>query len=388
MMKTKLTLVVGTVVFVAATHPGFAQTREATTKELLGRAQSQSGKRAVEDLIDKLRGARQGGAASPSAAGAAAATPAPGPQVATPPSQTPSSQTPAAAPAPMLAAPAVAAPPPGAAPQPAAGPAVPAAVATPAPPAAPASIPDAPRQAAAPPPASAPGSDAGARPATEATPATPATAVVAPRTPGPAVRAISQPSVPAVDETTQTPTLTRGADDPQTTPTAPGAAPVQSVSGSPPVVVRPTVKSIISRPFASDTEMAKAPETAEKLNLPRADVEVLFDLDSAAVTALAKVSLDQLGAALTDPRLAGQKFVVAGHTDGYGPDGYNVVLSQRRAEAVRQYMIDTFKLDPANLIARGFGKSQLKNKRNPFAKENRRVQIINWTSQTAGEGGN
>ncbi|MEZ5849731.1 MAG: OmpA family protein [Hyphomicrobiaceae bacterium] len=371
MMKTKLTLVVGTVAFVAATHPGFAQTREATTKELLGRAQSQSGKRAVEDLIDKLRGARQGGAAAPSAAGAAAATPAPGPQVATPPSQTPSSQTPAAAPAPMLAAPAVAAPPPGAAPQPAAGPAVPAAVATP-----------------APPPASAPGSDAGARPATEAAPATPATAVVAPRTPGPAVRAISQPSVPAVDETTQTPTLTRGADDPQTPPPAPDAAPVQSVSGSPPVVVRPTVKSIISRPFASDTEMAKAPETAEKLNLPRADVEVLFDLDSAAVTALAKVSLDQLGAALTDPRLAGQKFVVAGHTDGYGPDGYNVVLSQRRAEAVRQYMIDTFKLDPANLIARGFGKSQLKNKRNPFAKENRRVQIINWTSQTAGEGGN
>lgn len=383
MMKTKLTLVVGTVAFVAATHPGFAQTREATTKELLGRAQSQSGKRAVEDLIDKLRGARQGGAAAPSAAGAAAPTPAPGAQAATPPLQSPP-----AAPAPMLAAPAVAAPPPGAAPQPAAGLAVPAAVATPAPPAAPASVPDAPRQAAAPPPAPAPGGDAGARPTTEAAPATPATAVVVPRAPGPAVRAISQPSVPAVDETTQTPTLTRGADDPQTPPPAPGAAPVQSVSGSPPVVVRPTVKSIISRPFASDTEMAKAPETAEKLNLPRADVEVLFDLDSAAVTVLAKVSLDQLGAALTDPRLAGQKFVVAGHTDGYGPDGYNVVLSQRRAEAVRQYMIDTFKLDPANLIARGFGKSQLKNKRNPFAKENRRVQIINWTSQTAGEGGN
>ena len=128
--------------------------------------------------------------------------------------------------------------------------------------------------------------------------------------------------------------------------------------------------------------------TGEAVRVDAPDVEVLFDLDSAAVTALAKVSLDQLGAALTDPRLAGQKFVVAGHTDGYGPDGYNVVLSQRRAEAVRQYMIDTFKLDPANLIARGFGKSQLKNKRNPFAKENRRVQIINWTSQTAGEGGN
>ncbi len=37
-----------------------------------------------------------------------------------------------------------------------------------------------------------------------------------------------------------------------------------------------------------------------------------------------------------------------------------------------------------SFAARGFGKSQLKNRANPLADENRRVQVINWTSLEAG----
>ena len=129
--------------------------------------------------------------------------------------------------------------------------------------------------------------------------------------------------------------------------------------------------------------MVRAPEIADKMNLPRADLEVFFNFDSAEVTAQAMELLQTLGQALADPRLAGSKFVIAGHTDGRGTVAYNLALSQRRAEAVRKFVIENFQIDPSNLVARGFGKQRLKNPRVPLADENRRVQIINWTSQAA-----
>lgn len=370
MISQKLPLALGLVALTTVVQPAFAQSGEATVKELLGRAQTESGKRAVEDLIDKLSGARNGGAARQQSP---AASPPAGPRDAAP------------APTAPIAAPAVVPQPPAASVPPSTSTeAAPAVVVTPAPapPAAP---------VATQPPATARQTATEAPAKSAATPPTSTPAVV-PRPRGPASLAIAPPASPQSPASAAQPTLTPGADEPPAAaaataqPRATDAAPARPVTAPPqPVVVRPTVKSLVAKPFASDAEMAKAPEMAEKLDLPRADIEVLFDLDSAHVTARARETLDTLGAALADPRLAGQKFVVAGHTDGYGPDSYNVQLSQRRADAVRQYMIQTFDIAPANLIARGFGESQLKNKRNPFAPENRRVQIINWTSQTAGE---
>jgi outer membrane protein OmpA-like peptidoglycan-associated protein len=48
--------------------------------------------------------------------------------------------------------------------------------------------------------------------------------------------------------------------------------------------------------------------------------------------------------------------IVEGHTDSTGSDAYNQALSQRRADAVLNYLVR--KGVPANrLTARGFGKS-------------------------------
>lgn len=126
--------------------------------------------------------------------------------------------------------------------------------------------------------------------------------------------------------------------------------------------------------------MARAPEIASEKGLPTVDIEVLFAYDSHEVSPPAAESLMNLGRALADPRLAGQKFVIAGHTDAKGAAHYNLGLSERRAQAVRGFLIEHFKLAPESLIARGFGESRLKNPRNPLGPENRRVQIINWTS--------
>ncbi len=127
--------------------------------------------------------------------------------------------------------------------------------------------------------------------------------------------------------------------------------------------------------------MARAPEIAAAKGLPSADVEVLFPFDSSAITPKAAESLMTLGRALADERLAGSKWVIAGHTDAKGRPSYNLALSNRRADAVRGFLIENFKLKPDQLISRGFGESRLKDPANPQGPANRRVQIINWSSE-------
>ena len=50
--------------------------------------------------------------------------------------------------------------------------------------------------------------------------------------------------------------------------------------------------------------------------------------------------------------------------------------SQRRAEAIREALINPFGISPARLEAVGLGEEQLLKPSNPDAAENRRVQLI------------
>lgn len=165
-------------------------------------------------------------------------------------------------------------------------------------------------------------------------------------------------------------------------PVGTGAEPTASV-GQPigPAAVFPSGSAPAG---ISDAVMAKAPDIAKDKGLPTIDVEVLFDFNSTDVTPVAAEGLMTLGRALADPRLADGKFVIAGHTDAKGSQPFNQALSDRRAQAVRGFLIEHFKIAPDNLIARGFGETRLKNPGNPHGPENRRVQVINWTSQVSG----
>ena len=106
---------------------------------------------------------------------------------------------------------------------------------------------------------------------------------------------------------------------------------------------------------------------------------VNFAYDSADLTSDARITLDRLGTALRDPRLGEFSFVIAGHTDATGGAEYNQKLSERRAEAVRNYLIAQFGIKADRLTAEGFGKSQLLDPEHPEDGVNRRVQIINTT---------
>jgi outer membrane protein OmpA-like peptidoglycan-associated protein len=110
---------------------------------------------------------------------------------------------------------------------------------------------------------------------------------------------------------------------------------------------------------------------------PKIDLEIYFDFDSAAITRKAEPQLNQLGEALRDPRLENAVVVLSGHTDAKGSQEYNQKLSERRAEAVKKYLVENLKIPADDLSTAGYGKRDLKDPAHPFAAENRRVQIVN-----------
>jgi len=73
---------------------------------------------------------------------------------------------------------------------------------------------------------------------------------------------------------------------------------------------------------------------------------------------------------------------IIGHTDSRGKDWYNQALSQRRANAVKQYLIAKFNVDPARLTAIGKGEAEPiadNNTAEGRAKNRRVVAVIKTT---------
>ena len=110
---------------------------------------------------------------------------------------------------------------------------------------------------------------------------------------------------------------------------------------------------------------------------PSVDLEINFEYNSDRLSAKAMPQVSALGEALSSADLKGSTFIVAGHTDGKGGDTFNQGLSERRADALKRYLMDRYKIDDGRLVTVGYGKTQLKNSSNPTAAENRRVQVIN-----------
>lgn len=83
---------------------------------------------------------------------------------------------------------------------------------------------------------------------------------------------------------------------------------------------------------------------------------VLFDFDKATLKAQYKEDLK--GAKEIFDMNPGLEVVVEGHTDSTGPDAYNQKLSERRANAVVKYLVNTVGVDAAKLTAVGYGESK------------------------------
>ena len=136
-----------------------------------------------------------------------------------------------------------------------------------------------------------------------------------------------------------------------------------------------------AEPAAAATEPAAAPLAAAPLAAAAPAPQTLtlegvnFDFDKSFIRQDDVSNLDQDVATLKE--WGDVNVEVAGHTDSIGTDNYNMGLSLRRANAVRDYLIS--KGIPAqNLTAKGYGESQpvADNGTAEGRFKNRRVELV------------
>ena len=125
---------------------------------------------------------------------------------------------------------------------------------------------------------------------------------------------------------------------------------------------------------------AKKMPVKEKMAAPKKVLEhivinnIQFDFDSANLTASDKTILDGVTAKVS--KYSGNKMTVTGYTDTSGPEAYNLQLSERRANAVADYLAASG-IDRGNMTVSGMGEA------NPIADNstregrirNRRVEV-------------
>jgi OOP family OmpA-OmpF porin len=105
------------------------------------------------------------------------------------------------------------------------------------------------------------------------------------------------------------------------------------------------------------------------------DVNVTFGFDKAVLTADDKKQLDEFASSLADKRA--YILAVTGGTDSTGDANYNYGLSQRRADAVVNYLATKYNVPPHKFYLIGIGKDQQVASDNTAAgrAKNRRVEV-------------
>ncbi len=127
----------------------------------------------------------------------------------------------------------------------------------------------------------------------------------------------------------------------------------------------------------ADLQPIKRPLVAPQLlKLPQLVADIQFDADAAVVRPDSYAVLGRIADTLTHPSLLGYKFLIVGHTVSTGRRDVNLTLSQRRADVIREVLINTFKINPKRLQSLGLGEEQLLDGARPAAPANQRVHLM------------
>jgi outer membrane protein OmpA-like peptidoglycan-associated protein len=127
---------------------------------------------------------------------------------------------------------------------------------------------------------------------------------------------------------------------------------------------------------ADPVPLKRPPVAAELLKLPRLAFEVKFDPDSSIIRPESYQTLGRLADALVRSTLLPYGFLIVGHTDSTGKREYNLTLSQRRADSIRDALVTTFKISSKRLQAIGLGEEQLQDSAHPAAPINQQLQVV------------
>lgn len=102
----------------------------------------------------------------------------------------------------------------------------------------------------------------------------------------------------------------------------------------------------------------------------------LFALGSADLTDAGRAALENYVKAFNERSLAPYTFLITGHASRDGTETFNIKLSERRADAARQYIISRG-ISSERIKIAWFGSSKLKDPADPSGSQNRRFEIIN-----------
>lgn len=119
--------------------------------------------------------------------------------------------------------------------------------------------------------------------------------------------------------------------------------------GRPVAIARPEVERV-----TGEGELIVA-DDGEELTF---GADVFFAFDEAELTNTARDTLDELAGEIEQRADASGAMQVVGHSDSVGDPGYNEALSEQRAQAVADYLIDVLGLGDVDLRVEGRGEAE------------------------------
>ncbi len=154
------------------------------------------------------------------------------------------------------------------------------------------------------------------------------------------------------------------------------------------------VKEVIKYKIPKDSDGDGVPDIKDKCpNTPKnlavdhngcpiiTTLRINFDFNKWEVKKIYYPDIQRVAEVLkSNPHL---KIEVAGHTDNVGSEKYNLWLSQKRAQAVKDILVKVYKVNPKRIVAKGYGEKYplVPNTTSTNRALNRRVEIVDITNK-------
>jgi outer membrane protein OmpA-like peptidoglycan-associated protein len=120
----------------------------------------------------------------------------------------------------------------------------------------------------------------------------------------------------------------------------------------------------------------RPPIAPELATLPTFNVDIQFDPDTPVVRPESYETVGRIADALVQSTMLPYTFLIVGHVESNGKRESNVILSQRRADSIRDILVNTFKISTKRLQTIGLGEEQLLDPARPTAPVNQQIQIM------------
>ena len=126
-----------------------------------------------------------------------------------------------------------------------------------------------------------------------------------------------------------------------------------------------------------EPEPSKRPPVVPEIKgLPTFNFNIQFDVDTPIILPASYETVGRIADAMVNAPMLPYTFLIVGHSDSTGKREANVLLSQRRADAIRDVLVNTFKVSSKRLQSLGVGEEQFIDQAHPTSPVNLQIQIV------------